>query len=186
MGVWPQRKKRKVNCFPVWQSPSKSKMSLLLLDNKETTAWTNCIMFLYQIISKALTLLKPQSAHWPTCLQAGGRPVDASQEMVSVGVANILGSFVGAMPTTHSLSRWQLIIPSTIVTDLVRCPSIRQLWTWLVNASFAHPYMIAGQPSTLPAACGPLWEADILGRWFYSAWLSSCPTVPSYPRWAMS
>jgi len=36
---------------------------------------------------------------------SGGKPVDASQEMVALGVCNILGSFVQAMPTTGSFSR---------------------------------------------------------------------------------
>ena len=37
---------------------------------------------------------------------AGGKPVDASQEMVALGICNILGSFVQAMPTTGSFSRF--------------------------------------------------------------------------------
>ena len=36
--------------------------------------------------------------------------MDASQEMVALGVSNILGSFVKAMPTTHSLSRHAHIV----------------------------------------------------------------------------
>jgi len=36
---------------------------------------------------------------------SGGRPVDASQEMVALGVCNMLGSFVQSMPTTGSFSR---------------------------------------------------------------------------------
>jgi len=36
---------------------------------------------------------------------SGGKPVDASQEMVALGVCNMLGSLVQAMPTTGSFSR---------------------------------------------------------------------------------
>ena len=36
---------------------------------------------------------------------AGGKTVDASQEMVALGVCNLLGSFVQSMPTTGSFSR---------------------------------------------------------------------------------
>jgi len=36
---------------------------------------------------------------------SGGKPVDASQEMVALGVCNMLGSFVQSMPTTGSFSR---------------------------------------------------------------------------------
>ena len=38
-------------------------------------------------------------------IAAGGKPVDASQEMVALGICNIFGSFVQAMPTTGSFSR---------------------------------------------------------------------------------
>ena len=41
-----------------------------------------------------------------TIILAGGKPVDASQEMVALGICNILGSFVQAMPTTGSFSRF--------------------------------------------------------------------------------
>eukprot|EP00092_Neocalanus_flemingeri_P010828 GFUD01011660.1.p1 GENE.GFUD01011660.1~~GFUD01011660.1.p1 ORF type:complete len:675 (+),score=113.89 GFUD01011660.1:76-2100(+) len=36
---------------------------------------------------------------------SGGKPVDASQEMIALGVCNMLGSFVQSMPTTGSFSR---------------------------------------------------------------------------------
>lgn len=36
---------------------------------------------------------------------AGGKPVDASQEMIALGFCNIFGSFVSSMPTTGSFSR---------------------------------------------------------------------------------
>ena len=36
---------------------------------------------------------------------AGGKPVDASQEMIALGVCNLVGSFVSAMPTAGSFSR---------------------------------------------------------------------------------
>ena len=36
---------------------------------------------------------------------AGGKPVDVNQEMLAVGWTNIFGSFVQAIPVTHSLSR---------------------------------------------------------------------------------
>ena len=36
---------------------------------------------------------------------AGGKSVDASQEMVALGLCNIFGSFVQSMPTTGSFSR---------------------------------------------------------------------------------
>ena len=32
--------------------------------------------------------------------------MDASQEMVALGLCNIFGSFVQSMPTTGSFSRW--------------------------------------------------------------------------------
>jgi len=36
---------------------------------------------------------------------AGGKPVDASQEMIALGLCNVFGSFVLSMPTTGSFSR---------------------------------------------------------------------------------
>ena len=33
--------------------------------------------------------------------------MDVNQEMLAVGWTNILGSFVQAIPVTHSLSRWE-------------------------------------------------------------------------------
>jgi sodium-independent sulfate anion transporter 11 len=33
---------------------------------------------------------------------AKGKPVDSSQEMIALGLSNILGSFVGSMPVTAS------------------------------------------------------------------------------------
>lgn len=49
---------------------------------------------------------------------AGGKPVDANQEMVAVGMSNILGSFVQAMPTTISLSRAAVNQASGVKTTL--------------------------------------------------------------------
>ena len=36
---------------------------------------------------------------------AGGKPIDASQEMIALGICNVMGSFVSSMPTTGSFSR---------------------------------------------------------------------------------
>ena len=38
-------------------------------------------------------------------LSAGGKPIDASQEMIALGICNLMGSFVSSMPTTGSFSR---------------------------------------------------------------------------------
>ena len=38
-------------------------------------------------------------------MSAGGKPVDASQEMIALGLCNIFGSFCQSMPTTGSFSR---------------------------------------------------------------------------------
>lgn len=36
---------------------------------------------------------------------SGGKPIDASQEMIALGICNVMGSFVSSMPTTGSFSR---------------------------------------------------------------------------------
>jgi len=47
---------------------------------------------------------------------ANGKPVDASQEMVALGLCNIAGSFVQAMPTTGSFSRTAVNCASGVKT----------------------------------------------------------------------
>ena len=47
-----------------------------------------------------------------------GRPVDASQEMVALGLCNIFGSFVQSMPTTGSFSRTAVNSASGVRTPL--------------------------------------------------------------------
>jgi len=49
---------------------------------------------------------------------ACGKPVDASQEMVALGLCNIVGSFVQAMPTTGSFSRTAVNSASGVKTSL--------------------------------------------------------------------
>ena len=49
---------------------------------------------------------------------AGGKTVDASQEMVALGICNLLGSFVQSMPTTGSFSRTAVNSASGVKTPL--------------------------------------------------------------------
>jgi len=49
---------------------------------------------------------------------AAGKPVDASQEMVALGICNIFGSFVQSMPTTGSFSRTAVNSASGVKTSL--------------------------------------------------------------------
>jgi len=49
---------------------------------------------------------------------AGGKPVDASQEMIALGVCNLFGSFVQSMPTTGSFSRTAVNSASGVRTPL--------------------------------------------------------------------
>ena len=49
---------------------------------------------------------------------AGGKTVDASQEMVALGFSNLLGSFVQSMPTTGSFSRTAVNSASGVKTPL--------------------------------------------------------------------
>jgi len=49
---------------------------------------------------------------------AGGKPVDASQEMLALGFCNIFGSFVQSMPTTGSFSRTAVNSASGVKTPL--------------------------------------------------------------------
>eukprot|EP00092_Neocalanus_flemingeri_P034435 GFUD01037444.1.p1 GENE.GFUD01037444.1~~GFUD01037444.1.p1 ORF type:complete len:657 (+),score=135.37 GFUD01037444.1:71-2041(+) len=49
---------------------------------------------------------------------AGGKPVDASQEMIALGLCNIFGAFVQSMPTTGSFSRTAVNSASGVKTPL--------------------------------------------------------------------
>lgn len=49
---------------------------------------------------------------------AGGKPVDASQEMIALGLCNLFGSFVQSMPTTGSFSRTAVNSASGVKTPL--------------------------------------------------------------------
>jgi len=49
---------------------------------------------------------------------SGGKPVDASQEMIALGICNIMGSFVSSMPTTGSFSRTAVNSSSGVKTPL--------------------------------------------------------------------
>ena len=48
---------------------------------------------------------------------AGGKPVDASQEMIALGLCNIFGSFCQSMPTTGSFSRTAVNSSSGVKTS---------------------------------------------------------------------
>jgi len=47
---------------------------------------------------------------------AGGKPVDANQEMIALGLCNLFGSFVQSMPTTGSFSRTAVNCASGVKT----------------------------------------------------------------------
>ena len=49
---------------------------------------------------------------------AGGKTVDASQEMVALGICNVFGALVSLMPTTGSFSRTAVNSSSGVKTPL--------------------------------------------------------------------
>ena len=52
----------------------------------------------------------------PVIFVAGGKPVDANQEMIALGICNLVGSFVQSMPTTGSFSRTAVNCASGVKT----------------------------------------------------------------------
>lgn len=50
-------------------------------------------------------------------LPAGGKPIDANQEMIALGLCNFFGSFVSAYPTTGSFSRTAVNSASGVKTQ---------------------------------------------------------------------
>jgi sodium-independent sulfate anion transporter 11 len=51
-------------------------------------------------------------------IQAFGKRTDATQEMIALGMGNILGSFFGAMPITSSFGRSSFKNASGVKTPL--------------------------------------------------------------------
>jgi sodium-independent sulfate anion transporter 11 len=51
-------------------------------------------------------------------IQAFGKRTDATQEMIALGMGNILGSFFGAMPITSSFGRSSVQNASGVKTPL--------------------------------------------------------------------
>ena len=51
-------------------------------------------------------------------IQAYGKRTDATQEMIALGMGNILGSFFGAMPITSSFGRSSVQNASGVKTTL--------------------------------------------------------------------
>ena len=79
---------------------------------------------------------------------AGGKPVDASQEMIALGLCNIFGSFVQSMPTTGSFSRTAVNSSSGVKT------SFGGVYTGLVVIlclAFLMPYCAFIPKATLAA-----------------------------------
>jgi MFS superfamily sulfate permease-like transporter len=60
--------------------------------------------------NKELILITPSNP-------AGGKPVDASQEMIALGLCNLSGSLVRSMPTTGSFSRTAVNFASGVKTQ---------------------------------------------------------------------
>ena len=68
---------------------------------------------------------------------AGGKPIDADQEMVALGICNFMSSFVQAMPIAGSFSRCAVNSASGVKTPL------GTLWTGavvLLTLALAMPY----------------------------------------------
>lgn len=51
-------------------------------------------------------------------ISAKGKTIDANQEMIALGLCNILGSFVSSMPTTGSFTRTAVNHTSGVKTTL--------------------------------------------------------------------
>jgi sodium-independent sulfate anion transporter 11 len=66
-------------------------------------------------------------------IQAFGKRTDATQEMIALGIGNILGSFFGAMPITSSFGRSSVQNASGVKTPLsnVYAGNVKygQLWS---------------------------------------------------------
>ncbi|XP_063393630.1 sodium-independent sulfate anion transporter-like [Cydia fagiglandana] len=73
---------------------------------------------------------------------AGGKPVDATQEMIAVGLCNIIGSLVGSMPITGSFTRTALNHASGVQTPaggIVTCLIILLALSLLTSTFYFIP-----------------------------------------------
>ncbi|XP_063365061.1 sodium-independent sulfate anion transporter-like [Cydia amplana] len=107
---------------------------------------------------------------------AGGKPVDATQEIIAVGLCNIIGSFVGSMPVTGSFTRTALNHASGVQTPaggIVTCLIIllalsllASTFYFIPKASLAALIMIAMFSMTDFAIFGRLWRNNKLELFF--------------------
>lgn len=84
---------------------------------------------------------------------AKGRPLDATQEMLALGVCNILGGFVRSMPTTGSFTRTAVNNASGVQTQmggiitgslvLLACGLLTSTFVYIPKASLAAVIIVA-------------------------------------------
>ena len=79
---------------------------------------------------------------------AGGKEVDASQEMIALGVCNVLGSFVSSMPVGTSFSRTAVYNSAGVKTPL---GSVYTGALVLLCLAFLMPYCAFIPKATLSA-----------------------------------
>lgn len=82
------------------------------------------------------------------CKTACGKPIDASQELIAIGTANILNSFVQGFPCTGALSRGAVNNASGVRTPL---GNIYTGALVMVALLFLTPYLFFIPKSTLAA-----------------------------------
>jgi len=63
-------------------------------------------------------LYKNFSKYFFHCFKAQGMPLDATQEMLTLGLCNVIGSFFQSMPVTGSFSRSAVNNASGVRTPL--------------------------------------------------------------------
>ncbi|XP_063394567.1 sodium-independent sulfate anion transporter-like [Cydia fagiglandana] len=107
---------------------------------------------------------------------AGGKPVDATQEMIAVGLCNIIGSLVGSMPITGSFTRTALNHASGVQTPaggIVTCLIIllalsllTSTFYFIPKASLAALIMTAMFSMIDFAIFGRLWRNNNLELFF--------------------
>lgn len=82
------------------------------------------------------------------CKLACGKPIDASQELIAIGTANILNSFVQGFPCTGALSRGAVNNASGVRTPL---GNIYTGVLVMIALLFLTPYLFFIPKSTLAA-----------------------------------
>ena len=126
--------------------------------------------------------LSPKQALSPeNCvLLAHGKPVDATQEMIALGLSNLLGSFVQSMPVTGSFSRTAVNAASGVRTTfggvytgslvLLALAFLMKYCAYIPIATLSAVIITAVIFSVEYEVVRPMWKSKSRGEGVFAVW----------------